>query len=209
MKTYLNIDAIPDGAIPSTKLSSGGSGGSGGGAYREVLHGTNDTTFTLTPNTFHVWDEISTLDVSLGAETTGMANEYLFQFTSGSEPTTLILPDDIKWANELVIEPHMIYQISILKGLASVLAFDNVPLITFYVDGVEYKAEDGMTWEEWVNSEYNIAGFYIDYMDWIDTYVIAIGDGLDYGTIPESSLSGLISSGYEYTIYYENGVGPI
>lgn len=74
-----------------------------------------------------MWDEISSLTLTLGAETSGVANEYLFQFTSGSEPTTLSLPDDIKWANELDIEPNMIYQVSILNGLASVLEFDNAP----------------------------------------------------------------------------------
>lgn len=129
MKTYLNIDAIPDGSIPSTKLSSGSGGG--GGAYREVLHGTNDTTFILTPNIFHVWDEVTELTLTLDSETSGMANEYLFQFTSGSEPTVLSLPDDIKWANDEapVIEANKIYQISILKGLGSVMSWSNAPTL--------------------------------------------------------------------------------
>ena len=36
-------------------------------------------------------------------------------------------------------------------------------LIIFTVYGVEYQAEEGMTWEEWVNSEYNFnGGFFID-----------------------------------------------
>ncbi|MBQ2855504.1 MAG: hypothetical protein IJE78_00475 [Bacteroidaceae bacterium] len=106
----------------------GGSGGSSsGGAYAEVNHGTSDTTFTLTPNTFHVWDEVATLDLSFGAETSGVANEYLFQFTSGATATTLTLPSDIKWANDTAptIAENMIYQISVLKGLASVLEFSN------------------------------------------------------------------------------------
>lgn len=94
-------------------------------AYSEINHGTSDTTFTLTPNTFHVWDEVTSLDLSFGEETEGIANEFLFQFTSGATATTLILPDTIKWANEEVptIESNMIYQVSILKGLASVLGF--------------------------------------------------------------------------------------
>jgi hypothetical protein len=29
-------------------------------------------------------------------------------------------------------------------------------LITFTIDGTEYQAEEGMTWEDWCNSEYNI-----------------------------------------------------
>lgn len=103
--------------------------GIGSAAYPLVEHGTSDTTFTLTPNTFHVWDEMVTLDLSFGAETSGVANEYLFQFTSGATATTLTLPDDIKWANDTTptITENKIYQISVLKGLASVLEFSNAP----------------------------------------------------------------------------------
>lgn len=34
-------------------------------------------------------------------------------------------------------------------------------LITFTIDDVEYQAEDGMTWGEWVESEYNILNYLI------------------------------------------------
>lgn len=140
-------------------ISGGGSSG-GSGAYSEVNHGTSDTTFTLTPNTFHIWDEVANLTLTLGSETSGVANEFLFQFTSGATATTLTLPDDIKWANDFAptIAENMIYQVSILKGLASVLEFSNAPnvvLITFYYSGSPYSAEEGMTWEQWCNSTYN------------------------------------------------------
>lgn len=36
-----------------------------------------------------------------------------------------------------------------------------VPIISFTIDGVSYQAEEGMTWGEWVNSEYNTDGYYI------------------------------------------------
>ena len=103
--------------------------GGGSNAYSEVNHSTSDTTFTLTPNTFHVWDEVASLTLTFGSETSGVANEYLFQFTSGSTATTLSLPSDIKWANDSAptIEPNMTYQISILKGLASYLGFSKEP----------------------------------------------------------------------------------
>lgn len=107
-------------------ISGGGSSG-GSSAYAEVNHGTSDTTFTLTPNTFHVWDEVANLTLTLGSEAAGVANEFLFQFTSGSEPTTLAIPDDIKWTEELVIETNRIYQISILNGLGTVLSWENAP----------------------------------------------------------------------------------
>lgn len=101
------------------------SGGGGSSAYEEVNHGTSDRTFELTPNTFHVWDEMTALTLTLGAETSGVANEYLFQFTSPATPTSLTLPDDIKFSEDLTIEANKIYQISILKGLGSVLSWDN------------------------------------------------------------------------------------
>ena len=102
-------------------------GSVGGGAYSEVNHGTDDTTFILTPNTFHVWDEVVELALTLGAETVGVANEYLFQFTSGTAATSLTLPGSIKWANNdaPAISANMIYQISILNGLATALEFSN------------------------------------------------------------------------------------
>lgn len=110
-------------------IQGGGSSGSGSSVYTEVNHGTSDTTFELTSNTFHVWDEMTAMNLTLGAETSGVANEYLFQFTSGSIPTTLTLPDDIKFSDDLVIEANKIYQISILKGLGSVLSWDNAPAL--------------------------------------------------------------------------------
>ena len=35
------------------------------------------------------------------------------------------------------------------------------PIIIFTVDDVEYQSEEGMTWEKWVNSDYNIDGYII------------------------------------------------
>jgi hypothetical protein len=35
-------------------------------------------------------------------------------------------------------------------------------LISFTIDGVSYQAEEGMTWEDWVNSEYNVDKFWCD-----------------------------------------------
>lgn len=124
IKTINGTSILGSGNI---EISGGGSSG-GSGAYSEVNHGTSDTTFTLTPNTFHVWDEVTSLTLDFGSETAGVANEYLFQFNSGATATSLTLPDDIKWANDSAptIAENMIYQVSILKGLASVLSWENV-----------------------------------------------------------------------------------
>ena len=95
-------------------------------AYPKVAHGTNDTNFTLTPNVFHVWGGMETLTLTLGAETDGVANEYLFQFTGGSGGTTLVLPDSVKWADGAAptIEAFKTYQVSILENCATYLCFE-------------------------------------------------------------------------------------
>jgi hypothetical protein len=67
------LDVPSDIEIPKNNENS-----SSTGAYSLVNHGTSNTTFTLTPNTFHVWDEVITLDLDFGTEIEGVANEYLF-----------------------------------------------------------------------------------------------------------------------------------
>ena len=43
--------------------------------------------------------------------------------------------------------------------------------ITFKISGTSYQAEVGMTWEEWVNSDYNTGNYYIN------GSLITVGDG--------------------------------
>ena len=54
-------------------------------------------------------------------------DEYIFQFTIGPSATSLALPSNIKWANGSAptIVENMTYQVSILKGLACILEFNN------------------------------------------------------------------------------------
>lgn len=107
--------------IKGPKGDSGEGGGSGGGnsAYPEVHHGTSDTIFTLTPNTFHVWDEVGKLHLSFGDPIEGMVNEYIFQFSSPhSKATALSIPGLILWPEdgELIIEQGKTYIISVVNN---------------------------------------------------------------------------------------------
>lgn len=106
----------------------GGGGSSGGseyaGNYPVVNHGTSDIGtsrehYKLSPNTFHIWGEVTTLYLEKGNAVSGVANEYLFQFTSGMNPTTLTWRGDDRWGNNEapVIESGYKYQISILEGV--------------------------------------------------------------------------------------------
>ena len=197
--TYMSDGRNVEDAINS--VSGGGSSGGGSGAYAEVNHGTSDTTFTLTPNTFHVWDEVASLDLSFGDETAGVANEFLFQFTSGATPTTLTLPDSIKWANgkTLSIAENKIYQISVLKGLGSVLEFTG-ELIMFNLEGGMYFARANMTWYDWVNSELNTKGFVV--------YNGLVADSSFSSTVAGVSISDIIVANYVYRLTTDGGAGP-
>lgn len=93
--------------------------------FIEMEHSNTDSMYELSPNIFHIWGEMESLTITFADEIDGIVNEYLFQFESGSEPTTLTLPNNISWVNNEIplIEPNYIYQISILKGLASIMKF--------------------------------------------------------------------------------------
>lgn len=85
-----------------------------------VNHGTSDTTFSLTPNVFHVWGTVGTLTLSLATGEVGYVQEYMFEFTSGSTATTLTLPSTLMWINGVEpsdIEADHTYQVSIMNGI--------------------------------------------------------------------------------------------
>ena len=59
-------------------------------------------------------------------------------------------------------------------------------IITFAIDGIEYQAEEGMTWGEWIESEYNTDGWYINNYNFIlsdsNEQVYGVNDDLIYQT---------------------------
>lgn len=83
-----------------------------------VNHGTSDTTFTLTPNIFHIWGTVASLTLTLATASTTTMDEFMFQFTSGTTATTLSLPSTVKWVAEPEIEAGMTYQVSIVNNIA-------------------------------------------------------------------------------------------
>ena len=96
-------------------------GGVSSNSYPLLNHGSGDTTFTLTPNTYHVWDEVLSLDLSFGEEGEGVVSEFVFQFTSGGTATTLSLPDTIQWVEQPTIEANKTYQVSIVNNIGLIV----------------------------------------------------------------------------------------
>lgn len=93
-------------------------GGSGGSAEIPIInHGTSDTTLSILPNVFHVWGEVASLTLTLAAGNSNVVNEYMFQFTSGSTPTSLSFSSNVSWITGSTIEANKTYQVSVLNGL--------------------------------------------------------------------------------------------
>ena len=70
-------------------------------------------------------------------------------------------------------------------------------LITFIVNGTEYQAEEGMTWGEWVDSEYNVNRDFE-----IDPFDNSIAHGSRYVSNDEDYIfaSDIIQEGYDYVL---------
>lgn len=79
----------------------------------QVDHGTADTTFTLPANEIHTWGEVASLTLTLGAETSGVANGYWFSFDSGDTATILSLPETVQ--TDIVVEPNTHYECMIVN----------------------------------------------------------------------------------------------
>ena len=77
----------------------------------------SDTVVELTANTFYVFPEMASLEVSFGSEVNPeIVQEYKFRFTSGATATTLILPSDIK--GSISVNANSVVEISIVDGYA-------------------------------------------------------------------------------------------
>jgi hypothetical protein len=93
-----------------------------------VDHGTEETTFTLTPNTLHIWGEVASLSLDFGESVDGSLSEYMFRFSSGATPTTLTLPDSVSWANgmDVSIQSGKTYEVAIIDGYGCILGFETI-----------------------------------------------------------------------------------
>ena len=69
-------------------------------------------------------------------------------------------------------------------------------LITFSIDGVQYQAEEGMTWLQWCDSEYNVDHFQKNLgLNWVSDY------SYDYVVYLENTIVGLADTILQNTNY--------
>lgn len=87
--------------------------------------GSGTVTKQIKPNTFYKFGPCSKLTITLAAEESGILNEYMFEFVSGSTATALSVPDTVTWSGgeDPTIEANKTYQVSIVNNLAVYAAF--------------------------------------------------------------------------------------
>lgn len=211
--TFMSDGKSVEDAINDIQDSVGGSS-SGDSAYPQVNHGTSDTTFILTPNTLHVWDEVAALDLTLGEAKEGIVNEYMFQFKSGIAGTTLTLPEELKWVEGETpnVLANRCYQVSVVNNFA--LSANVIPYIVndislnddgggglswwstyplarkLYVhtyNGATYELNEGEIEGHLDYFDYTtMLHPYLSFTDSLELYVTEINDGTFLYKIPES-----------------------
>lgn len=93
-------------------------------------------------------------------------------------------------------------------GTVTITEAEPENLMSFTIDGTEYRAKDGATWLEWVNSEYNTAGYYCssayDHVGCTDDEILYIVKRSDRTTVVGNEY---IIKGEAYTNYANGTVG--
>lgn len=91
---------------------------------KEVLQATTSGTVSIAPNVLNKWSFAltGTLTITFASGTSGVANYYMLEFTTGSSIPTINLPSGVKWEGDYNILNNLAanttYQISILNNLA-------------------------------------------------------------------------------------------
>lgn len=108
------------------KIKKGDKGDDGkDGRIALVNHGTNDTTFALTPNVMHVWGEVERLNLSLAPNTEpAILAEYCFQFSTPANKATEFQLHGVEWHDGVVptILKGKTYQGSVVNGVAILIS---------------------------------------------------------------------------------------
>jgi hypothetical protein len=97
------------------------------GGVTPLIDKTSDTsdTFDIEPNKMYMFGERTTLTINLVPGKSGIVNEYMFQFTSGSVATTLNVPLTVTWLKDPDIQTNSIYQVSIENNLGIIGEWNN------------------------------------------------------------------------------------
>lgn len=76
----------------------------------------SDTITEIQPNKYYIFGEAETLTLTLAAGEENKLAEYMFEFTSGTTPTTITDIAGVEWKGD-TIEANKVYQASISRGI--------------------------------------------------------------------------------------------
>lgn len=107
-----NANNIPDVGQLATKTELSSK------ANKVSVENVSENTKELQPNKYYIFGEMETLTLTLAAGEENKLSEYMFEFTSGTTPTTLTLPESVKWIGDNAIEASKTYQVSIVNNIA-------------------------------------------------------------------------------------------
>lgn len=108
----------------STKIENLISGVSNG---IPLIDKTSDTssTFDIEPNKMYMFGTRRFLTITLNHGDSGIVNEYMFQFTSGTIVTTLNVPSSVTWLKNPNIQTNKKYLVSIENNLGIIGEWEN------------------------------------------------------------------------------------
>lgn len=88
--------------------------------FSTIIVNQTDTTTSIEPNKLNRWGSVNGLTIGLTAGASGRTNEYMMEFTVGSDNFVLTLPSSVKWIDgeQPDWENGLTYQVSILNNLA-------------------------------------------------------------------------------------------
>ena len=82
----------------------------------------SQTTITIDSNKYYTFGEVASLTITLNTPSDNTVyNEYMFEFDSGTTPTTLTLPNTVSWVETPTIEASKTYQVSIVNNIALIV----------------------------------------------------------------------------------------
>lgn len=83
------------------------------------------SSFSIDPNKMYMFGTRTSLTISFQAGLPGIVSEYMFQFTSGSTATTLVVPNTVVWLKDPDIQTEKKYLVSIENNLGIIGEWEN------------------------------------------------------------------------------------
>ena len=105
-KTHINAVADDNGTPLNTLLGQKVS------CIQSEVSGTS-VSQQLAPNTYYSFGTVTSLTITLGTPVSGVNNEYVFEFDSGSSATTLSIPASVVGIDTTSIAASKHYEVSI------------------------------------------------------------------------------------------------